>query len=117
MSGAPRYVVVSLAGDEAEIVRQGATAAEAFARLFLEHYAIEGERYHPGQDAVLHGVLLATRDATVVTVPIWTWTGQDGASRFLCQASDDGSPPAISVFAPSASDLLDQLEARLTEPG
>jgi hypothetical protein len=118
VSGSPRYVVVSLAGDDdAEIVRQGRTAAEAFTQLFLEPYVIEGERYHPGENAVLHGVLLATREASVVTVPIWTWTGQDGAPRFLCQASDDGSPPAISVFATSAGELLDQLEARLAEPG
>ena len=117
MSGSPRYVVVSLAGDDAEIVRQGRMAAEAFTQLFLEPYVIEGERYHPGEDAVLHGVLLATRDATVVTVPIWTWSGQDGAPRFLCQASDDGSPPAISVFAASAGELLDQLTAQLAQPG
>ena len=117
MSAPPRYVVVSLADDDAEIVRQGRTAAEAFTHLFLEPYVIEGERHQPGQDAVLHGVLLATRDTSVVTVPIWTWTGQDGAPRFLCQASDDGSAPAISVFANSAGELLNQIEARLAEPG
>ena len=117
MSAPPRYVVVSLADDDAEIIRQGRTAAEAFTHLFLEPYVIEGERHHPGQDAVLHGVLLATCDTSVVTVPIWTWTGQDGAPRFLCQASDDGSAPAISVFANSAGELLDQLQARLAEAG
>ena len=125
-TGLRRYRPGDLARLREICVLTGAAGSDATGRwstddllpdLFLEPYVIEGERHHPGQDAVLHGVLLATRDTSVVTVPIWTWTGQDGAPRFLCQASDDGSAPAISVFANSAGELLNQIEARLAEPG
>jgi hypothetical protein len=109
----PRYVVVMLARDEAEIVAQGTTSAHVFQRLFLDRYELGGERYHPGDHWTVHGALLATHGSTVVAVPVWTWTGRDGRTRFLCQATDDGSPPAVSVFAFSESDLLDQLTGQL----
>ena len=61
------------------------------------------------------GALLATYGSTIVALPIWTWTwtGRDGVTRFLCQATDDGSPPGRSVFSVSESDLLDQLTGQL----
>src|SRR5689334_10318369 len=106
MPGGPRFVVVSLGGHEAAIAVQGTTSEATFREQFLEPYELGGERYHPGADATVHGVLIASHAATLLSVPIWTWGGGDGAPRFLCQASDDGSPPAISVFAASEADLL-----------
>lgn len=109
----PRFVVVSLAQAQAAIAVQGVTSPAAFMRLFLEPYAMEGERHHPGTDAVVHGVLVASHESAVVAVPIWRWAGPDGAPRFLCQATDDGRPPAFSVFADSESSLLDQVGRKL----
>jgi len=109
----PRYVVVSFAREQAEIVAQGATSQASFQRLFLDRYDLEGERHHPGKDSVVRGVLVASHESSVVTVPIWTWTGGDGAARFLCQASDDGRPPALSAFATSEADLLSELNRQL----
>jgi hypothetical protein len=109
----PRFVVVSLAQAQAAITAQGATSPAAFRRLFLEPYAMEGERHHPGTAAVVHGVLVASYESAVVAVPIWRWAGQDGAPRFLCQATDDGRAPAFSVFADSESSLLDQVDKQL----
>jgi hypothetical protein len=109
----PRYVVVAFGRDEAEIVAQGTTSAQGFQRLFLDRYELGGERYHPGHDWTVHGALLATYESTVLAVPIWTWTGRDGVTRFLCQATDDGSPPTVSIFSFSESDLLDQLTGQL----
>jgi hypothetical protein len=114
MERAARFVVVRLAGERAELVLQGTTAGPVFRRLFLEPYGMEGERLHPGEGATVHGVLLATWESAVVTVPIWTWPDDSGASTFLCQASDDGRAPAISVVAGSEPQLLDRL-VRLLE--
>jgi hypothetical protein len=113
MQTGPRFVVVLLAREQAEVVLQGFTSGATFQRLFLDPYELEGERYHPGKDAGVHGILLASWESIVVTVPIWTWTGGDGTPRFLCQASDDGRAPALSVFAVSESDLLDRLDEQL----
>src|SRR5580704_5938012 len=70
-----RFVVLSWANERVEIVEQGAMSRETFRRLFLDRYELRGERYHPGKDAVLHGVLLASDQSAIVTVPIWTWKG------------------------------------------
>jgi len=113
---APRYAVVSLADDPAAIVAQGGTSADTFKRLFLDYYEVEGERYHPGEDATLRAALVATDGSEVVTVPVWAWQGNDGAMRFLCQSSDDGRPPAFSAFALSESDLLQQVQGQLDAP-
>ena len=114
---APRYAVVSFAEDSTAIVAQGATSADTFKRLFLDHYEIEGERYHPGEDAALRAVLVATDGSDAVTVPVWTWQGNDGAARFLCQSTDDGRPPAFSAFALSESDLLQRVQDQLDPSG
>jgi hypothetical protein len=109
----PRFVVISFAHERAKIVEQGAMSRETFRRLFLDHYGLRGERYHPGKDAVVYGVLLASDESAIVTVPIRTWKAEDGAPRFLCQASDDGKAPAFSVFSLSESDLLTQVSKEL----
>jgi len=108
-----RFMVISLALDQAEIVQQGIFSQETFQRLFLDPYELSGERYHPGKDATMHGVLLAADQFTVVTVPIWKWKAGDGAPRFLCQASDDGRAPSFSVFSLSESDLVNQISQSL----
>lgn len=113
----PRFVVVSFAQEQAEIIAQGVTSQAIFKRLFLDRYEFSGERYHPGKDSTVRGVLLASYESTVVTVPILTWKGEDGATRFLCQASDDGCAPVFSVFSLSESDLLNQLNKQLRLPG
>ena len=43
----------------------------------------------------------------------WTWTGRDGHLRFLCEATDGGSPPALSVFALLDSEVLNWLNEKL----
>lgn len=116
MQPTPRFVVVSFAQEQAEIVTQGVTSQAIFQRLFLDRYEFSGERYHPGKDSAVGGVLLASYESTVVTVPIWTWKGEDGLTRFLCQASDDGRAPSFSVFSLSESDLLKQLNKQLRPP-
>jgi hypothetical protein len=113
MADLPRFVVVSLTGEEAVIAVQGTTSEATFREQFLAPYELGGERYHPGEGAVVHGVLVATHAESLVSVPIWTWRGGDGAPRFLCQASDDGRPPAVSVFAAAEAELLSQLERQL----
>jgi|HubBroStandDraft_5_1064220.scaffolds.fasta_scaffold06581_4 hypothetical protein len=100
-----------------EISDQGVMSRETFRKQFLDRYAIEGERYHPGKGAVVDGVLLASDRSAVVTVPIWKWKIADGTDRFLCQSSDDGSPPAFSALSHSESDLLNQIGDRLRDPG
>jgi hypothetical protein len=105
----PRFVVVTFAGERAELPLQGSTPEAVFRRLFLDPYGMEGERHRPGEGAVVHGVLVATWESAVVTVPIWSWTGVGSALGFLCQASDDGRPPAISVVAATEAELLDRL--------
>lgn len=112
---APRFVVIWLANKRVEIVGQGRMSLETFRFQFLDPYELSGERYHPGKDAVIGGVLLASNESTVVTVPIWIWETEDGVTRLLCQASDDGQPPAFSVFALSESDLLNQVSKELTK--
>jgi hypothetical protein len=109
----PRFVVLSWANERVDIVEQGVMSRETFRRLFLDRYELRGERYHPGKDAVLHGVLLASDQSAIVTVPIWTWKGEDAVPRFLCQASEDGHAPAFSVFSVSESDLLTQVRKEL----
>jgi hypothetical protein len=116
MQSKPRFVVVSFVQERAEIVLQGITSKAIFQRLFLDRYEIAGERYHPGKNSTIQGVLLASYESAVVTVPIWTWGGEDGVTRFLCQASDDGSPPAISVFSFLENDLLNQVDKQLRLP-
>jgi hypothetical protein len=108
---------MSLARDPAAIISQGPVSMPVFKREFLDRYEISGERHHPGPGAVIVGVLLATHESAVVTVPIWTWRLADGAARFLCQASDDGSAPAFSVLALSEADLVNQVNARLRPAG
>lgn len=114
--GTPGFVAVSFAQEQAGIVAQGVTSAPIFQRLFLDPYELGGERYHPGPDSTVHGVLLATDRSNVVSVPIWTWKGEDGATRFLCQASDDGRAPAFSAFALSERDLLNDVIEQLRPP-
>jgi hypothetical protein len=110
----PRFVVVLFANEQAEIVAQGVMSQTIFQRLFLDSYELNGERYHPGKDAVVQGVLLAGVEANFVTVPIWTWEAEGGTTRFLCQASDDGDPPAFSVFSRSQGDMLNQVVSELS---
>jgi hypothetical protein len=115
----PQYVIISFAAaaaKQAEIVARGALAREVFDRQFLDPYGLAGERHHPGPGWTVHGVLVGADASTVAAVPIWTWQGADGAPRFLCQATDDGRPPAISVLAHSADDLVDQVTAQLRSP-
>ncbi len=109
----PRFVVVLFAHEQAEIVAQGVMSQTIFQRLFLDRYEFSGERYHPGKDAIMQGILLASDKANVVTVPIWAWEAEDGTTRLLCQASDDGRPPAFSVFSRSEGDLLNQVVSEL----
>jgi hypothetical protein len=109
-----RFVVVLFAPDGAEIAAQGATLRETFRREFLDPYQIEGERWHPGEGATVCGALLASDESVLVTVPIRTWEGEDGTPQFLCQGSDDGSPPALSMPARSESELIDHLARRLS---
>jgi len=109
----PIYVIIFFAHEQAEIVKQGVMAATTFRKQFLEPYELRGERYHPGQDAIVRGVLLASNGATVAAVPIWAWEAEDGTRRLLCQASEDGRAPAFSVFSLSESDLLDQVSREL----
>jgi hypothetical protein len=117
MMQTPRFMIVLLAHGQAEIRAQGALSRVTFQRLFLDRYELGGERYHPGNAATIYGALLAIHEATLVTVPIWTWTGEDGATRFLCQASEDGSAPALSVFSLFEADLVSQIEDQLRPTG
>jgi len=109
----PHYAVIIFAAGRPAITAQGPLSPETFHHQFLDHYALGGERYHPGPAWTLHGALLATDGTTVVSVPIVTWPAPDGTTRFLCQATDDGTPPALSVLASSESTLLADLAARL----
>jgi len=109
----PRFVVIWLTREPPEIVGHGAMSRETFRRLFLDRYELRGERYHPGKDGVVQGVLLASDESAIVTVPIWTWKAEDGAPRFLCQVSEDGHAPAFSVFSLSESNLLTQVSREL----
>lgn len=109
----PIYVVISFALEQAEIIEQGVMVETTFREQFLDPYDLRGERYHPGQDAIVRGVLLASNGAAVVTVPIWAWEAEDGTKRLLCQASEDGRAPAFSVFSLSESDLLKQVSSKL----
>src|SRR5262249_4990254 len=109
----PRFVVIFFAHEQAEIVAQGVMSQKVFQRLFLDRYELNGERYHPGKDAIVQGVLLASDNVNVVTVPVWAWEAEDGTTRLLCQASDDGRPPAFSVFSRSEGDLLNQVVREL----
>jgi hypothetical protein len=108
-SSAPKFVIVSLSHEPAVRVEQGSMSRETFRTSFLEGYALRGERNRPGKDAVIDSALLATDGATVVTLPIWSWKVEDGSSRFLCQATDDGRAPAFTAFASSERELLDQI--------
>jgi hypothetical protein len=110
----PRFVVISLTHERAKIVEHGAMSRVTFRRLFLDRYELRGERYHPGKDAVVQGVLLASDQSAIVTVPIWAWKAEDGLPRLLCQASEDGHAPAFSVFSLSESDLLTQVSKELS---
>lgn len=109
----PWYTVLSFAGEQSAIVAQGAVSSKAFRQQFLSRYEMGGERYHPGEGWTLHGALLATDGTSVATVPVATWHAPDGTARFLCQATDDGTPPALSVIAYSEKALLADLAARL----
>lgn len=109
----PIYVVIFFAHDQAEIVEQGVMVEKTFREQFLDSYDLRGERYHPGQDAVIHGVLFASNGADVVSVPIYGWETEDRNKRLLCQASEDGRAPAFSVFSSSESDLLKQVSSIL----
>jgi hypothetical protein len=109
----PSFVVVSVHRAPPEILAHGTITGETFRRLFLDSYEIEGERYHPGPESAIAGVLLATSGKDVSTVPIWTWFAPDGTSRFLCQASDDGSAPAFSALAYSEAELVEQIQSHL----
>ena len=108
-------MVISFADEKAEIVAQGMVSQTTFQRLFLDHYEIGGERYHPGGEAVVRGVLVASDKYHVVTVPIWAWKVEDGTTRLLCQASEDGHPPAFSVFSQTDQDLLVEVVRELGE--
>ncbi|MEV6871423.1 hypothetical protein [Amycolatopsis sp. NPDC051128] len=109
------YAVISFAREPAEIVTQGVMSRDVFQRLFLDRYEFGGERYHPADDWTVLGALLAVDGAILVTIPVWTWTGRDGVRRFLCQATDDGSAPALSVLALSERELLNRLNEQLRE--
>jgi hypothetical protein len=109
----PIFVVIFFAHEQAEIVEQGVMAETTFREQFLDSYDLRGERYHPGQDAIVRGVLLASNGANVVTVPIWAWEAEDGTKRLLCQASENGRPPAFSAFSLSERDLLNQVSRKL----
>ena len=111
----PRFVVVSFAREQAEVVLQGFTSGATFQRLFLDSYVLEGERYQAVEDSAVRGALLASWESIFVTLPIRTWTGEDGSPRFLCQATDDGRAPALSVLAVSESKLLDRLDELLSQ--
>jgi hypothetical protein len=112
-----RYVIVSFAAEQAAIVAQGETSRATFRRLFLTPYEFGGERHHPDPSWTVHGALVGSDESAVIAVPIWTWQGADGAPRFLCQATDDGQPPAISVVSISAKDLVEQLNDQLRSTG
>lgn len=96
----------------AQIVDQGTLPPETFATSFLEAYGMEGERLRPRADAVVQGVLAAWDRSRLVTVPIRTWQTDQG-DRWLCQASEDGTPPAFSVVADSPEELVHTIHRRL----
>jgi len=102
----PSFMVVRWGRDTAHIIKQGYLAPPVFQRLFLDHYGMEGERYHAGKSAELRGLLVARDETRVVTVPIWVWEMANGSSGWLCQASEDGTPPSISVYATSEPALV-----------
>ena len=110
-----RFLIVSFGENDAVIVAQGNTNEDKFRTLFLDSYRIAGERYHPGENAFLWGQLVAFDGLQVVNVPIWKWTMEDGGVKLLCQATDDGTPPAISVFAESDDELTNMIVRLLEE--
>jgi hypothetical protein len=109
----PSFVVILWNGKDAQVVKQGSLSRPDFRRLFLDEYGLRGERLHPPKDSMAIGVLVAHDETSVVTVPIRTWKVGQMASKFLCQGSDDGSPPAFSVVSNSKQDLLSQMEKAL----
>ena len=102
----PRFMVAEWGRHGAGMVKQGQMAPAAFRRLFLDSYGMRGERYHAGKNAELAGVLVAWDETKIVTVPIRKWLMADGTSGWLCQASEDGTPPAFSVYATSEPALV-----------
>ena len=114
----PSFVTLWSGREPAEIADQGKMSRQTFQRLFLDSYAIEGERHHPQDGAAIAGVLLVLDAATVLTVPIWAWREPDGGStKFLCQSTEDGQPPAFSIFSSTEGDLVKQIRETLRDPG
>jgi hypothetical protein len=109
----PRFVVVVFDVGQAEIVAQGSMTSEVFREQFVDPYALRGERRRPHPDSTVRGGVLATDGATLVTVPIRVWRAAGSAEHWLCQATDDGRAPALSVSALSATDLASAVAARL----
>jgi len=109
----PRFVIVLWAQQKAQIIAQGDVSQSTFRRLFLDRYVLGGERLHPPEGSAVVGVVIARDETSVVTVPIRTWRTENGVTVLLCQASDDGSPPAFSTSSNSEKDLLRQIEQLL----
>lgn len=109
----PLYAIVAFDDVEVYILGQGSTSRTSFGLHFVEPYDLEGERYRPGEGAVVRGALLASDASTMVTVTIWAWALEDGSTRWLCQATDDGRPPSFVRLASSRQDLVASIIAAL----
>ncbi len=112
----PRFILVSFSSETARIVKQGDLSKDTYSRLFLKGYALLGERIHPPKNAVVAGLLIAYNDNRITTVPIQTWKLPDGRNIFLCQASENGQPPAFFAVSYSENGLLAEVEKALKEP-
>lgn len=107
----PSYVVVWFDQDRSTVVKQGAMSARKHFVEFQSTQLLMGKRL-PASGTVT-GVLLAVDKTTLISVPIYTWIGQHESVHFLCQATEDATPPAISIYAASKTDMLAQIEATL----
>lgn len=115
-SSAPTFSVLLAKQGTMQLTKSGTLSESRFRQLFIEPYPLAGERGHAGDGARIGGCVVATDGKRIAVVPIWTWMANNKQPMLLCQATDDGSPPALSVSANTESLLLEQLVQTLREP-
>jgi hypothetical protein len=115
-AGGARYVLVQFAEDQPRIASHGVVAQPRFRTLFLESYAVAGERTRAPSEAIAAGVLVVTTGVRVISLNVMTWKTADGRTLFLCRGGEDGQPPAFFVATTSWEALVDRTEATLRMP-
>lgn len=111
-----RYTVLWFDGEHESVVATGPIQDVLFQSLFLDPFIIAGHSESVLESDKLCGVLLARRDDTVISIPIWMRSDDSYDFKYICLARKAiaSDAPCASATAKDRPELLDIIKRQMS---